>query len=315
MAARPMATLLITVNTNLFHFARSLRRAAGSVLLGMIGMLGAAGAIGGVGAVGCASPAIPTPANRENMNPLHKSYYYDSGPKDTAGFTQKTLSIAAADGTRMLWVVYHPDPLGSFTERTPQQPTAKTLAPLPLIVFLHGKGECGTDGWKQVSQGLGRAVMQNYSRWPAVILFPQKPDPEKQWEEYTEQVMEGIAKAQAGYRTDPSRVYLTGLSQGGAGTWSISSKSPGTFAAIVPICGYIDPQRIIPQLNKMPAWAFHGGADDIVLPDQSRIAVAALRKAGSTTIEYTEFAGVNHNSWDAAYADPRLPAWLFAQRK
>lgn len=252
---------------------------------------------------GTASLPLTPPALE--ANPLNWVVYTPHGLTNTG--TARTLPLYSTDSTDIADNVLATSATGGMANAPPTK--------LPLIIFLHGRGECGGDGWKQVSQGLGRAIMQNCERWPAVVLFPQKPEQEIPWDAHAAQVLEGIATAQQIFDTDPDRVYLTGLSQGGRGTWFIAAASPRTFAAIVPICGFIEPASLVPALVAIPIWCFHGGADSVIHPDQSRAAVAGLRAAGAVNIEYTEFAGVDHNSWDPAYADPKLAQWLFAQRR
>jgi predicted peptidase len=184
----------------------------------------------------------------------------------------------------------------------------------PMIVFLHGKGECGTDGLRHVGQGLGTAIIGNPSEWPFVVLMLQKPDFEKQWEAYDAAVMAAIDDAAKRYRIDASRVYLTGLSQGGAGTWAIGSRHPERFAAIAPICGYGDPAKVA-ALASMPVWAFHGESDKVVPVAQSIALVQAVRSAKSAAdervpLKFTPYPGVDHNSWDRAYRTEKLGAWF-----
>ncbi len=187
----------------------------------------------------------------------------------------------------------------------------------PLVVFLNGKGECGRDGQKQLAVGLAPAVNFNADRWPCVIIFAQKPEAEKAWEEYDGAVMAMIAAAEKEWRIDVDREYLTGLSQGGHGTWAIAALHPEKFAAIAPVCGYGDPAQVAPRIAGMPVWAFHGAADSVVPAEQSEKMVAAVRAAGGAAerVKLTIYPGVNHNSWDRAYGDAALPAWLLAQRR
>ncbi|MBS0196341.1 MAG: prolyl oligopeptidase family serine peptidase [Planctomycetes bacterium] len=184
----------------------------------------------------------------------------------------------------------------------------------PVIMFLHGSGECGTDGLKQVGQGIGNAILHSRDRWPCIVVFPQKPNQKQQWEDFDSYVMASLSAVREKFSTDPDRLYLSGLSQGGHGTWTIGAAHPKTWAALVPICGYGDPASIATQIKDLPIWCFHGGKDDVVPPQQSRDMIDALKKTGADP-KYTEFPDANHNSWDAAYAEPGLPQWLLSQRK
>ena len=185
----------------------------------------------------------------------------------------------------------------------------------PLIVFLNGRGECGTDGQKQLAVGLIPAVMLEPARWPAIILTIQKPDASKQWIEYDDYVMAAIAETRTQLAIDPARIYLTGLSQGGAGTWAIGAQHADFFAAIAPVCGYGDPTPALgTALKAMPIWAFHGGKDDVVAPQKTEALVNAVKAAGGSP-KHTVFPDANHNSWDAAYRSPDLAAWLLTQSR
>lgn len=190
----------------------------------------------------------------------------------------------------------------------------------PLIVFLHGSGERGTDPRLVAAQPLPRTLASTTS-FPAVVVSPQLPPPYSWWSQYLDVVDALVLRLQARYRIDPRRVYLTGLSLGGFGTWGYGLYRPGRFAALVPIAGgYIQGSRSVPRqiclLRQMPIWAFHGLRDTIIYPYQSEVLVRALRRCGSKTVRFTRYAGVDHfGSWPRAYSDPALWRWLFAQRR
>lgn len=194
----------------------------------------------------------------------------------------------------------------------------------PCVVFLNGSGECGTDGARQTLVGLGPALLADQDRWPCVAVFPQKPTPKKQWSEFDDLVMATLDATRRECNIDPARIYLTGLSQGGAGTWSLGARHPDLWAALMPVCGYGDPQELAGPLVNIPIWAFHGSKDNVVPPAKSTAIVDAItalrtrvRIAGAVADEpkLTIFPEANHNSWDPAYRDPATPAWLFAQRR
>lgn len=196
--------------------------------------------------------------------------------------------------------------------------------PSPCILFLHGKGESGTDGSKQIIQGLGSAVLWNADEWPCIIVLPQKPDAERQWEEYAPGVMGILANVKARWNIDKDRVYLTGLSQGGHGTWTLASMHSDTFAAIAPICGYarpMSPEQVAASIPRsMPVWAFHGLADDVVPPTGTTAITDALQreraeKPDAAELKVSLFEGVNHGSWDRAYRECGLAQWLLSQRR
>ena len=201
----------------------------------------------------------------------------------------------------------------------------------PVILFLHGASERGSDGYRQTQVGLGAAIRMNAPRLPAIAVFPQATA-ESAWTGTLAQVaLTALDQTMSEYQTDSSRVYLTGLSLGGRGTWYIAYRNPKRFAAIAPICGWVSPQvrqldPVVPpdsgeqfnalarQLRQVPTWIFHGEVDPVVSVDESRKAFAALQAAGAP-VQYTEVPGTGHNAWDPTYGSPRFWAWLFAQRR
>jgi predicted peptidase len=185
--------------------------------------------------------------------------------------------------------------------------------PSPAIVFLNGKGECGTDGLLQLTAGLGPAVIRDVKRWPFVILFPQKRDPEIPWGDDEAVVLAALGEARRELNLDPARIHLTGISQGGNGTWAIAARHPGLFASLVVVCGWSD-EATIRAAAAIPAWIFHGEDDPVVPVRGGRDAHDWTRAAGGTS-RLTVYPGVGHCSWDRAYAEPELPGWLSGQRK
>jgi predicted peptidase len=183
----------------------------------------------------------------------------------------------------------------------------------PVILFLHGAGETGNDGKKQASEGLGKAIKKREKDFPAIVVFPQSQ--KRTWKANSDdgkRALEILELVQKEYKTDPKSVYLTGLSMGGYGTWSLAAKYPDKWAAMVPICGGGDPKDA-DKIKGIPCWCFHGDADPAVKVDRSRDMIEALKKAGSEP-KYTEYPGVGHNSWDKAYATPELWDWLLKQQ-
>lgn len=202
----------------------------------------------------------------------------------------------------------------------------------PVILFLHGAGERGGDRLLQTSNALGAAIRRAPSAYPAIVIFPQVPN-DSSWIGIPSQVaMTALDNAMAEFRIDPDRVYLTGLSMGGNGTWHLAYRFPDRFAAIAPICAFVTVlngrtfkaavptdsgdafQTLARRVAKLPTWIFHGEIDQPVPVAQSRQAAEAIRKAGGD-IKYTEFLGMDHNVWDATYASPQFISWLFAQRR
>lgn len=198
----------------------------------------------------------------------------------------------------------------------------------PMVLFLHGAGERGDDNSKQLVHGTKEfAKDENRQKYPCFVVAPQCPDG-KRWvevdwsadshvqpEESISLVLtrEAIAALQKEFRVDPKRLYVTGLSMGGFGTWDLITRTPDLFAAAAPVCGGAD-ENLGNKVAKLPIWTFHGDKDTVVKPERSRRMVAAVEKAGGKP-KYTEYPGVGHDSWSHAYADPELMAWLFAQKK
>lgn len=202
----------------------------------------------------------------------------------------------------------------------------------PLVLFLHGSGESGRDGLRQLSQGLAPALFEAPERWPALVLLPQKPESASEWEQYEPALMALVARTRRAFSVDPARIYLTGLSQGGHGTWVLGARHPELWAALAPVCGYASArvgsddgqappgafdgsaEELAAPLARLPVWAFHGAADSIVPVTQTEALVAALRAHGGAP-RLTVYPGVDHGSWVRAYREVDLPRWLFAQRR
>ena len=199
----------------------------------------------------------------------------------------------------------------------------------PIILFLHGAGERGEDGLAQTEVGIGRAIRLDRSRFPAVVVMPQCL--KEHW--WTQSPMDDVAiksleAATKEFHGDTQRTYVTGLSMGGYGTWYLAAKYPGRFAALVPICGGVlepnlsrqqSPDDLKPYTDaakkiggSTPVWIFHGGDDSVVPVAESRRMNEAMKALGGE-VHYTEYPGVNHNSWDKAYAEPELFTWMLSK--
>jgi predicted peptidase len=203
----------------------------------------------------------------------------------------------------------------------------------PVILFLHGSGESGSDGVLQTTAGLGNALRRDPSRYPAIVVFPQVPEGSAWTGAQADLALAALNQTLTEFHADADRIYLTGLSLGGYGTWYLAYRHPELFAAVVPICGWIDgrPDRehfdpiVAPQdgppleavarrLGRTPIWIFHGEADSAVPVAGARGPAAALQAAGAD-VRYTEYLGMDHNVWDATYGSDTFVRWLFAQSK
>ncbi|MFY0253997.1 dienelactone hydrolase family protein [Chitinophaga sp. 30R24] len=208
----------------------------------------------------------------------------------------------------------------------------------PLIVFLHGSGERGTDNNAQLLHG-GSLFLEGSIRrqYPAFVLFPQLP-PNQTWAPMVfERDSSGkVTRAEfpldgaptpptalltslldsllATGKIDTKRVYIGGLSLGGMGTFYMISVHPDLFAAAFPICGAGNVKEAYRFAKKVPVWIFHGGDDKIVPVEASRAYNAQLKSLGAE-VKYTEYPGVGHNSWDHVFQEPDLLPWLFGHSK
>ncbi len=185
-----------------------------------------------------------------------------------------------------------------------------TTENVPLVLFLHGSGERGSDLERVATVGLPHLLERLPE--PAFVAAPQCPE-KGRWTEHLEELEALLDDLLDRFAIDPSRVYLTGLSLGGQGAWFWAARNPERFAAVGPVCGRTDPAHA-ERLRNLPIRVFHGADDEVVPLSESEKMMDALRAAGSRA-ELTVFPGVGHDSWTPAYRDPGLYAWLFAQRR
>ncbi len=189
----------------------------------------------------------------------------------------------------------------------------------PCIVFLHGSGESGTDGLKPTLQGIGPALLEHPDRWPFIVLFPQKPTEDEEWEEREAFVLKLLATAGKTWAVDPDRVALAGISQGGHGAWVFGARHPNLWSCLVPVCGYGRARTVASRAWRLPTWAFHGLKDDVVNPQDTRDIVADLaqrrKNAGLPEPKLTLYPDLNHGCWMAAFGEPELPKWILEQKR
>lgn len=181
----------------------------------------------------------------------------------------------------------------------------------PLLVFLHGSGERGTD--LEIVKNHSPFTYKNLMKSPIAILAPQCP--ENVWWD-TEAVYHLILEIASKYNIDKSRIYLTGLSMGGWGTWKLAEEHPELFAAIAPVCAPADRLMKIQaeKLKNIPIQIYHGALDDVVTPDQSIEMYLELKKI-NPNVDLIIFSKDNHNSWDSTYSNPEFYKWLLEQHK
>ena len=191
----------------------------------------------------------------------------------------------------------------------PQDYGKDTSKMWPLMVFLHGSGEAGSDIEKVKMHGPPKLIEQG-KQYPFIVVSPQAPQNEG-WEPQV--IIRMIKGIQSKYKVDKERIYLTGLSMGGFGTWNIAEKFPSVFAAIAPVCGGGDTTQVM-KLKHIPVWCFHGAKDDVVNPEQSYRMVRALKKFNSD-VKLTVYPDAKHDSWVPAYNNDSLYTWMLQQKK
>jgi len=199
----------------------------------------------------------------------------------------------------------------------------------PVILFLHGSGERGAEGMDEIQIGLPQAIRLHPERWPFVVVMPQVPFSHHHWTDpdMMEVAIAALDAEVKEFHGDRDRTYLTGISLGGYGVWEIARAYPHRFAALVPVCGGVFwsykpdrwhevntlPPEYARSVGRTPVWIFHGADDPVVSPRQSELMFQALKAAGGD-VRFWEYAGVKHQVWERAYAEPQLPRWMLAQR-
>ncbi len=203
----------------------------------------------------------------------------------------------------------------------------------PLVVFLHGSGECGNDNSKQLSHGGALfSNPQNRKKYPAIVIFPQCPsndawinikDKDKGTFEFvdkkeptkslllTKKLIDFYKKTEA---VDNKRIYISGISLGGMGTYDLICRYPDFFAAAVPICGAVNVDRL-KKVHKTAISIYHGGSDPIVSVEYARTAYNKLKANDTKIVQFFEFPGIGHDCWDTIFAQPDFIKWIFIQKK
>jgi len=179
----------------------------------------------------------------------------------------------------------------------------------PLVLFLHGAGERGTDLELVKKHGPPKLVGEG-KEFPFILVSPQCPDGEF-WSEHALRAL--LDQVERRYRIDRSRILLTGLSMGGNGTWKLAMLCPDRFAALAPVCGWGD-TTMVNILKNVPTWVFHGKKDPVVPFAASETMVRRLKAAGGN-VRFTEYPDAGHDSWTATYDNPEFYAWLLAQKR
>ncbi len=181
----------------------------------------------------------------------------------------------------------------------------------PLVVFLHGAGERGDDLELVKKHGPPKLIEQGKSL-PCIVVSPQCPR-NRAWHTQVFELTALIDDIVEKYNVDEDRIYLTGLSMGGFGTWALAAYTPERFAALVPICGGSEPLNAM-VLRKVPVWVFHGAKDPVVPLKRSEEMVESLKRFKGN-VKFTVYPDALHDSWTATFDDPEVWKWLFEQRR
>ena len=194
----------------------------------------------------------------------------------------------------------------------PSDESAKSEAGFPLLLFLHGAGERGDDAEKVKVHGPPKfcADPNQAKTWKFITVSPQVRGARFWSPAQMRTLIERICEQ---YPVDRSRVYVTGLSMGGFGTWGLIANSADLIAAAAPLCGGYD-VKFAPKMAKTPIWAFHGTADGAVKYEYSRNLVDAVRAAGNPEVKFTTYPGAGHDVWTRTYANPELYDWLLSHQ-
>lgn len=194
----------------------------------------------------------------------------------------------------------------------PSNESAKTDGGFPMLLFLHGAGERGDNPEKVKIHGPAMLCSkpEKAKDWPFLTVSPQCPGV-RFWSPAQLRVL--IDQICDNYPVDRSRIYVTGLSMGGFGTWGLIAHSSDIIAAAAPLCGGYD-VSFAPKMAKTPIWTFHGDADGAVKYEYTKNLVEAVKKAGNKDIQFTTYPGVNHNCWTQTYDNPELYRWFLSKK-
>lgn len=206
-----------------------------------------------------------------------------------------------------------------YLHYTPKDYDAKSGKKWPLMLFLHGAGERGTDVQRVAIHGPLKLVKQGKD-FPFIIIAPQCPEGQRWQNDSLMALLEEITRQ---YAVDTNRIYVTGLSMGGYGTWALAAARPDLFAAAAPICGGGQVIDILlagygkasNPLARLPVWAFHGAKDTVVPLEESEHMVNAMKKAGGREVKLTVYPEANHDSWTETYNNPEFYDWLLKHER
>ena len=221
--------------------------------------------------------------------------------------TAQLLARNKAEKIKVNYLLYLPD---DYRPRSSKR--------WPLIFFLHGMGERGSDPWKVKVHGPPK-VAEKMTNFPFIVVSPQCPEGQVWSNDTLLALLDEITRR---YAVDLNRIYLTGLSMGGYGTWNLGVTYPERFAAIAPVCGggqmitvLLSSRDKAEALRTLGVWAFHGAKDPVVPLEESQHMVDALKRVGVEEVKFTIYPETGHNSWTQAYDDPQLYEWLLQHER
>ena len=257
------------------------------------------------------APGVASASTQAFMGRPHASH---SEPAQETGFLNRKLEL---HGVTYRYQVYLPEEWRRDDHKQ-----------WPVILFLHGRGERGSEGLWQTQIGLPQAVRDHPERWPFIIVMPQCPLASF-WtdQEMLTMAMIALDMETAEFHGDTEHTYLTGLSLGGYGAWELARRHPQRWAAVAIAASGIfwsyAPERwheaaILPSeyahaLGRTPVWMFHGSDDNVVAPRQSEMMFDAVKAAGGR-VRLWVYQGLKHDCWTRAYNEPELPRWLLTHR-
>lgn len=210
-----------------------------------------------------------------------------------SGFLSHVVTV---NGTARRFVVYVP---------TSAQPNAGW----PTILFLHGRGESGSDGLLQLVNGLMPAICRKTADWPFLVVFPQKLEQDGEWFDEKPMLEQVLKYVEQHWLSNPKQRYLTGLSQGGRGAIRLAAHLPWRFAAIAALCGWANPEVAVKELANTPLWLMHGEKDPVIASSES-VAVYEAMKHLNPQAKLTLFPELTHNCWDEGYQRQELAKWF-----
>jgi predicted peptidase len=222
-----------------------------------------------------------------------------SATREFPGGTGFQFHQVVVDGRSRTYAIFVP------RDYTPQQK-------YPAIAFLHGVLEAGEGATKNLGVGIGPHIRDHAATWPFITIFPQSSG-DWQGPERDRLCIAALDDACRRYAIDPDRIILTGLSNGGQGTWLIGAAHKDRFAALVPIAGHAA-YEVCGKLTGIPIWCFHNSVDPFVSSGGSAEMCKRINEAGGNA-KFTQFSGFGHNCWDDVYSDPQVIQWMLAQRR